>query len=453
MEKNMDGIKKLDPEEIKKNRKIVLSYIGEKDTELAKEQKALNQPALSLNKVDGIKLNKIPSLKEKVKGIIEKPVSPINNQADKQGRTNREEMAKKIEVEAEEKTAAEDLRRQEEEKTKREKTKQEELTKKEITKNADFLTEEKAKAEEARKLREKLKLEERIRREKKIIEENKRLGKIQREEEIKRINQEIKLARIEAARERKIKRRKAIKFFKKNLKNKLEKFFIIVKQNFVYGTLYLIIFLIIGYVIFCLLVLRFNIDEGAIGKIANILPVPAVISSQGIINYYDFRDIKNSNYDNLNLTEKKNILAESVILKNLSKKYRLPLNPPRQALVMAFAADEDFNQIGLSRIKKISELLKGVDNIEELSKYADEYSDVIYYNNESVIEKFGQSDFNLNSNKISDVIISKNGYFILQIVDNKNGRLGIKYLFVEAKTLDQYIGGKLAKIKIFILAN
>ena len=418
MEKNLDGIKKLNPEEIKRNRKIVLGYIGEKDPEIDKARKAEGRTVSAFNKVDGIKLNRISSLKLKAKDILEKPAPAIDNQADKQV-----------------------------------KIKQEELVKKEIAEKARLEAEEKAKAEEDRKWREKLRLEEKEREEKRIIKENERLKKIKRAEEIKKIKQEVKLAKMGAAEKKKLKRRKAIKFFKKNLNNKLRGFFSVVRRNFVYITLYLIVFLIIGYLVFCLLVLRLKIDNNIILGITRILPVPAVVTSQGIINYNDFRDIKNNNYAGLNSVEKKSSLAKWVILKNLSIKYGLPINSFSEVLALAFAKDEDFNQIGLSRIKRIGELLKNVDDIEQLSKYADESSDVIYYNSEDAAEKFGPTVFNLNVNQISDIVFSGSGYYIVQIVDDKNGQLGIKYLFVRAKTLDQYFSEKLSNIKIFILAN
>ena len=183
-----------------------------------------------------------------------------------------------------------------------------------------------------------------------------------------------------------------------------------------------------------------------IRRIARVLPVPAVITSQGIINYNDWRD--------LNLAGKKNSLAKWLILKNLRGKYGLPANSPDKALAIAFARDENFNQVGLSRIKKIREFLKNAYSLEQFSKYADEFSEVIYYNDNEAAEKFGPAVFDLNGNQISDIIFRDNGYYIAQIVDHKNGQLGIKYLFVAAvKTLEQYISEATAKVKIFVLTN
>jgi len=422
MAKNLDGIKKLNPEEIKENRKIVLKYIGEKDSESIEESNvAVKIPSVS-RKVDGIK-SRVSNIFNKTAPIAEKLA-------------NSEE---EVEINLE--------------KTKQEKFKKEELIKKEILQKVKFEAAEKVKIEEAKRWREKLRLEEEAEAEEKIIKENQRLSKIKRAEEIKRLRQEIKLAKIKAAEKRKTNRQKAFKLLKKNFNNKLNEILFVVKRNIGYAALYLVLFLTISYAVFCLLILRLNLDNNAIRKIEKFFPAPAVVANQGLINYYDFKEIKNSNYENFNFSDKKIALTKWIIFKQLSKKYDLSFDPSGDNLIVAFIADVDFNQVGLSRIKKISELLKNTDSMEKLSKYADQYSDVAYYDNESAREKFGKTIFNLNLNQISNIIFGSDGYYILQVVDKSNDRLGIKYLFVGAKTLNQYINERLTKIKIFILAN
>lgn len=398
MEKSLDGIKKLNPEEVKKYRKIVLNYIGEKDSVIAKEQKNINQPVLSAKKVDGIKLNKIYRPRPNNIITLEKSGSA------------KEELIK--------------LRQG-----------------------------ERARAEEAKKWREKLRLEEKEREEKGIIKENKRLEKIKRAGEIKRIKQEVKLAKREAAAKKKIKRQKAIRQFKKNLKNKLAEIFYAIKQNFVYSLLFLIAFLAIGYVTFCLAVLRFKIDNNIIKKLTNHLPVPAVITNQGIINYYDFQNIKNNNYLGFNPEEKKNNLVKWLILRNLKQKYGLAINASANDLAWKFIMDKEFNQVGVSRINKISDLLKSSGGPEQFGKYADEYNDGAYYSHEGAVEKFGPVAARLAVGQVSDIILRANGYYIIKRIDDKNGQIGIKYLFVRAQTPDQYINKKLEKAKAFILVN
>lgn len=449
MVKNLDSIKKLNPEEIKKNRKIVLNYIGEKDAEPikepVKEQKALNRVVSVSNKVDGVKSSGAINLKLKTQNILKTP-PPADIQAGKQEKNKREKSSEKAKFEAETKAKAEEGRRLAEEKAKRER-----LAEKEALEIAKREAGEKAKAEEARKWREKMELEEKIKEEKRKIKENKLLEKIKRAEEIKKIRRENRLSKLKAAKKRKIKRQKAIELFKKNLSDKLRKFFLAAKKNFIYGLLYLIIFLVIGYLFFCLLVLRFKINNNIIERMARFLPIPAAVSSQGIIDYYDFKSI--DDYVNLNRAEKVNILAKRIIFKNLSGKYSLLIDSPGEVFALAFVKDEDFNQTGLLRIKKIKELLGGVGDMGQLSKYADEFGDTAYYGREEAIKKFGPAVFNLSANQISDIIFRDNGYYIAQFIDNKNGKLGIKYIFIGAKSLEQYVSEKLAKIKIFILVN
>lgn len=418
MAKNLDGIKKLNREEIKKNRKMVLGYVGGKDLLSSEERRSAGPAFFASNNVDGIRLNKISGLKLKVKNVPEKPAPSEDDQASKREKNERSKKAEK-----------------------------------ELAEKAELQAKEMAEAEATRRRQEKARLEEKLREGKRIVEEKKRLEKIKRTEEIKRIKQEIKSAKMAAAAKRKIKRRKAIKSLKKKLNDKLGGFFSAVEKNIIYGTLYLVTFLIISYVVFCLLALRLKAGNGFIGEMTRILPVPAAVTGRGIINYYDFLVLKNNDYGRLSLAEKKNILAEWIILKNLREKYGLPVDSSGEALAAAFAGDGDFNQTGLSRIKKIGELLKNADDLEQLSKYADEYSDVVYYDSASAAKKFGPAVLNLSANQTGGIIFRDNGYYIAQVVADKNGQLGVKYLFVGAKTLNQYVKEESAKIKIFILAN
>ncbi len=434
MVKSLDGIKKLTPEEIKENRKIVLRYIGEKDTELVEKKEIPEILPSGFNKVDGIK--------SKVRDIFKKSSLNSKDIEKKNIGLNIEKSQEKIQQEElVKKEIVEKNKRQIKEKA------QAEI----MIKKAKIEAEEKAKIEKSKKLQEKLKLEEEAKEGERVIRENKRLEKIKRAEEIKRIKEELKLAKIKAKEKIKIKRKKAIKIFKKNLKYKLNSLFLAVKKNFFYGILYLFIFLIFTYLFFCLLVLRFKIDNSFVKKIEYSIPVPAVITSQGIINYHDFININKNNFNNLN--QKRDILANWLILNNLSKKYNLPPNTQEEDLVKSFIVDDDYNQVGFSRIKKINDLVKNINNIEELSRYADKYQDLSYYNAEDASKIFGPGILNLKDNQISDIILSPTGYYIVQVINNINGQLGIKYLFVGAKTLDQYVAEKLSKIKIFILAN
>ncbi len=381
MAKNLDGVKKLSPDEINENRRIVLKYIGEKDYETEKggNRNARVFPVASL--VDGIKMKENKNFKPEKKIVPDK--------------AELEQAAKKQEK-------------------------------------------AKAKAESEKK---ELIEQEKNRREKMELKENRRLEKIKRAEERKIIKQEAKAAKIKAAKKRKIKRKKIAKLF-----------FAFFKRIFADTMIYSAVVFVIFYFIFCIMVLRFKFEGSVAMKIERFLPAPAAISTGGIINFHDFRGIRNSDYNNLNISGKKQVLGRWIVLKKIRAKYGLPSDSPEEILEAKFAADEDFNKIELSRIKKISELLKNEDDIKQMDKYADEYGKTVY-SAENAEKKFGKKIFDLKLNQTSDMIIAGGGYYIARIFYDQGGELGVKYVFVKAKTLDQYASEQSAKIKIFILAN
>ena len=183
------------------------------------------------------------------------------------------------------------------------------------------------------------------------------------------------------------------------------------------------------------------------------LPAPAVITSEGIIDYQDFQSIRNQEYSGLILDQKKNYLVAWLATRNLKKKYGLPLKASADDLALKFVLDQAFNQVGLSRINKIRELLGNGNQLEQLGKYADEYNDGVYYSDDEAARKFGSAVLQLEIGQVSGIISQANGYYIIKKIDNKNGRMGVKYVFVGARTLGQYLNKKLAEAKVFILAN
>jgi len=155
----------------------------------------------------------------------------------------------------------------------------------------------------------------------------------------------------------------------------------------------------------------------------------------------------------LNLAEKKSYLARWAITRALKEKYGLRFDTAEENLAVKFVIDKDFNKIGLSRINKINELLKGGSGIEPFGKYADEYNDGAYYSRSSALEKFGSAALELSAGRISEIIPRIDGYYILERIGGGNGQIGLKYLFINAQKLDQYIAEAIGKTKVFILAD
>ncbi len=396
MPKNLDGIKKLSFDEVKKYRKIVLNFIGGKEAAGGKITRNTNQTASASKKVDGIKISQAGTLK------LDNQKKFDHNKSEKMQQTNESGRLREA------------VRRQAEE---RQRIKDEEK---------QYLL----KKEQAEKERQEA--EERL-----------------RQEELKK----KEIARQIAEEERKIKRQKALKKFKKELGLKINEIFLKIRRNLGYLVIYIITFLAIFYIVFCLIILRFNFNSDIIKAAVNYLPVPAVITNRGIIYYNDFSNIKDRKFTNLNYKGEKDNLIKWVVLRNLEKKFSLTQEATEAEIAVKFVMSEEFNQVGIFRIKKIKDLLIKGGELEYLSKYADDYNNGAYYTPDKLAEKFGSSAKNLAVGQISEVLPLADGYYIIQRISDKDGETGVKFIFIGARTLEQYLKDQLVGSKVFILAN
>lgn len=446
MAKSLDGIKKLNPEDIKKYRKIVLNYIGEKDPAEVSERKNPAQTTFFARKVDGLKLNRISSFKPKEGVATDRPpaaslpgdgqkrasvlaeISPETNAGSKDPGKQPKEEGRQVQKAPAEKMATEKIEQ-------------------EKTGPSDRKTEIIMGAEERFKLKVAQSEGE------KRVKERSRREKMKREKEAETVKREREIA-MGAAREKKInKRRKAWAKFKKNLRFKFKELYYTVRHNTVQAIVISAISLVVAYAVFCLAVLRFRIDNNLTNQALGYIPVPAVITSQGVVGYNEFVKMESQDYSKLSLGEKKKYLVEQVILSNLKKKYRLPANAAVADLAVKYVLDEDFNQISFSRINKVNELLKAQAGIEQLAKYADEYNSGVYYDASSAVEKFGPVAMDLAIGQTSNIVPRADGYYIIEKIDDKDGLVGLKYLFIGARTLDQYLNKELGRVQVIILAN
>lgn len=411
MARSFDGIKKLNPAEAKKYRKIVLSHALKTDSAAADNQTKALQPGSSAKRVDGIKFNKINSFPS------ENIMTPEENERFKQAIKRQEEERRRVKEEEKQyrlrKARAEKERRQEEQRE----INRQENERKEIIIQAERAAREEIQFKAAKELAERIKLEE-IRAEK-----------------------------------RKIARLKAWEKFKKNFENRSEAIYFAVKRNFVFGFLLLAVGLSVFYAIFCLAVLRFKVDNNFTKKLSGYFLAPAAITNQGVISYADFKNLREKGYLGLAPEEKKDFLAKWIILRNLAKKYGLALNGLSNDLSLKFIMDEEFNRIGLARINKIGSLLKGSRSLESAGKYADKYVSGVYFTGSADFEKFRPLASRLAIGQISNIIPDTDGFYIIEKINDKNGRLGVNYLFVKARTLESYVNEKSESVGVFILMN
>lgn len=432
MAKSLDGIKKLNSEEAAKYRNIVLNYIGENEPAKIKKQ-ITSQGALAARSLDGLKAGKI-KLSLPLDADEDRLKQAIKKQAEMRKQVNEEDRRLRERAENDKRERREALKR-------------DELRKKEIAARLKREAEEKKRKDEAKKWEEKIKLEEREREEKRLAEE-----KLLQEKNKRR--QELKAVRKIAKEKRKNKRQEAINKFKNNLSMELRGLAMAVKKNYIYALSFTLLLLVTAYLTLCLSVLRLEFKDNIIVKqLINYLPVPSVITSEGVINFRDFQSLRNRGYPDLTLEQKKNYLAAWLAMRNLKKKYGLPLDATANDLAKKFVLDQDFNRVGLSRINKIRELLGGNNQLEQLGKYADEYNDGVYYSGNEAAQKFGLAILELAVGQISGIISQADGYYIIKKINDNNGRFGAQYVFVGARIWDEYLKNKSSETKVFILAN
>ncbi|MFH1773125.1 MAG: hypothetical protein ABH818_02085 [Patescibacteria group bacterium] len=116
-------------------------------------------------------------------------------------------------------------------------------------------------------------------------------------------------------------------------------------------------------------------------------------------------------------------------------------------------ADEEINQSGLARIRKIDNLLKQGKSFEEVKKYSDDFGSKLYIESDLAKEKFGKLINDLPFEQVSDILIIDSGYYIIKKYTQANGLIYIAYIFIKAKTLDDYINNQLNNLKFINLAD
>lgn len=415
--KNLDGIRKISGQELERARRIILESIGEKDS--SREKKDIFSPVLKKSKsMDGLSA---------ASGSLITKKNPIKK---------KEENAQK---------------------------------KKDVEKSFDLVEEKQNFLE---KKNEKIEREKNNQKELRIVAEKK-----ERELNKKKEKEKLKFIQEEKNRKEKEKAKKAKKI-KKEVRREVriiqwEKFKNIIKENwrksvkiFVFSALFVGVATVIFYLIFCLLLLRFNVDSKITRQLSRYAPVPAVIAQEGWIEYYNYLSIINSlknKYKNpLELQQaKRDKIIEQIALSGLTKRYGLNLdNKTSENIIreinLQLAIDKEKNKISISRIAKIKELIiksreaeaagEQGENFEGIGKkYGDEQG---YWVNDQGDSRFSDILGKLEVGEVSNIIVADDGYYIFARDEN-----GFKYIFIKSMTFSKYLENLSAEIKIWILAN
>ena len=313
---------------------------------------------------------------------------------------------------------------------------------------ADFLKREKKleKEEEGRKVKEEKFIKKDLKIKKKREREEKRNKK--EAEKKKKLEEKIKFKK-----EKKENRRKKIKDIKTGIKKLFSGFVKGIKVGLSRTVKILLaglIVFILLYTVFAVVLLKLDVDNKAARLISEYFVVPAIITKNGIIEYYTYKDIKRFTLTNIDKNNKESVklaTVEMVVVSDLVKKYGLIIpggniydNELRAEIAKRLALDTGINQVGINRIKKIKEMIdEGNDFVKISNKYGD-LQDLITISkqNENHIA-YSQKVKDLGVNEVSDIIYMPEGYYIFRCYDKSNDRSDLSYVLVKAKSLEEYI--------------
>jgi len=462
--KSLDGIKKLSGEELAKARKIVLDSIGETDKKEERKtlrslipplrdrdrqarggEKSFSSPGRKM--LDGISSNPVRSaskkivitkneaLKEKEAPVISVPPAPLLRRS--RPVAFKRSLANGIARIGEAARGEEGFRKQENKKARKQENKaEEEMRIKEERKRKEAETrkqgEEKARRKEA---------------------------KNREEREKERVRQKRKNQRGRA-------RKRWLFEIKRKLSGLLDSFwksFRLAGKILAFSALFLTVLAILFYLIFASLLLKFNLDNQASRQIANFLPVPAVITKIGFIEYYSYQNIMSelkkelTNQPELEQAARV-VFIEKISLAKLARKYNISLIAREQEEVekeinVRLAVDKEANRVSYSRINKIKELVEASqadgqasESFEKIGeKYGDEQG---YVSQDNEFLQLTEEVRQLEASEISEIIITNRGYYIIKKEDKR-----LKYIFVKSVTLDGYLNKMLNELKVWVLAR
>ena len=311
----------------------------------------------------------------------------------------------------------------------------------------------KTKAEEIKKDKKRKKEEEKRIRE----EEKKEMEKKKREEEKKRKEDEKRKKEEEKKRKRNQRKKELknkINYFKKSLISYLNSFYLEIKRKTLKTIVLCCSFLLLVFIIyltFFILIVRFNFDNGFTRKMANIFPFPAFFVEDGMVNYFNYIDIRNELKSEgfqgreLEFLTKKEV-ASQLILLSLEKKYNILINYDllkqekfKKKLSRRIMKDMEINTVALNRIKKINEMIQsGGDFIKISSKYGDSLGKLSLNKQNKKDYLYANEIIGLKKNEISKIIYGENGYYIFKCFQKMEDSSDLSYVFIKGINFDEY---------------
>lgn len=294
-----------------------------------------------------------------------------------------------------------------------------------------------------------------------LKEEEKKQFKLVEKEEEKR----IRLLAEEEKKKRHEQKKKKSLVKKKLIRTRLNYFgaqFWRSLREFVYFAGIIVFLNFVGYLLLVVIVLRFDLDHQMTRRISSHIPIPAFVTRGGVVEYYkyyDFRKELKKDHPGATLTELEKLvkikIVEEIILDDLAKQYNIKRGGDfNRQIQEKISADSDKNAVAFSRMKKIKLMMnKKSDFIKTAIRYGDQTGSVVVDKDGQKFFSFGLAVANMQVGDISDIITTPEGYYIFRCIERNDDEVGLNYVFIKSMSFGDYIGEIAASYKLWSLVD
>ncbi len=198
------------------------------------------------------------------------------------------------------------------------------------------------------------------------------------------------------------------------------------------------------YLFFCFLLLFLGLDNKLSRQAAEFLPVPGLISTAGIIEYYPYKDWR--------ALASANDLTQALVARKVLSSLGWPAGDSASFLSQLdkldwlVLSDRQINKQAWAQIKKVR-LAAGQNNMglkAAAQKNGAEYGLVTLRRTEAE-KRFGAAILSWPPNKISPAIIRPGGYYLVQVISRSGSLYTLAYAFIKGIGWSEYIAAQAEK--------
>jgi hypothetical protein len=230
----------------------------------------------------------------------------------------------------------------------------------------------------------------------------------------------------------------------------------------IFWTIFFVLASLLAYAVFSFAVLKLHPDNQVFRSVSQYVFVPALVSKYGAMDFYDYYDSKTdfmgNGYTEIEAREAVYLsFARQIAINRLIPDYELLYQttpPTREEVSRIVVSDQSINLVASSRIKKIKEMVLEEGGFMEIGNtYADKAGRITLAFEDLAEFDYGQELRELEAGETSGLIVSPNGYYIYRLMEKSDKALVLDYIFVEAKTLDDYLDSCVRTARIWNLAG